>query len=569
MREHEPPDEDQLLRAVALQNAAAILAARQRAEQDLVRAKEALEARTRELARSLALTRATLEATTDGILVTDENGVVTDFNERYLALWQLSRDVIVSNRHGRIADTLVRHLVDGAGYLRRIDEIYATWPGETFDVLELRDGRVVERYSRTQVVDGRAVGRVWSFRDVTDERQARERERAARSEAERASAMKDEFLATLSHELRTPLNAILGWAQTLRLPAAAPEDVRRGLESIERNARVQAQLIEDLLDMSRIVSGTLRMDLQPVMPITAVEVALDTVRAAADAKGIHVLTTLDPLAGPVAADPGRLQQIVWNLLSNAIKFTGRDGHVHVRIRRVDTHVEVSVEDTGIGIPREFLPHVFDRFRQADGSSTRSASGLGLGLAIVKQLVELHGGTARAFSHGAGTGATFTVELPLVATPKGSRAQILPGIATSAEFQRLDLSGIKVLVVDDEPDARELVAHIVAECGAEVHTASAAAEALAAIERVLPHVLVSDIGMPEVDGYELLRRVRELGMARGGGLPAIALTAYARSDDRTRALHAGYLAHVAKPVEPTELAATVASVVGRTGSHLRD
>ena len=572
-------DETQLLRTVALQNAAAILAARQRVEQEL-------EARTQELAHSLALTRATLEATTDGILVTDQRGTVTDFNVAYLALWHLPAEIVVSSNHRQLAATRAEALADGRRFLERIEEIYATSPAETFDVLELADGRVFERYTRTQVVDGRPVGRVWSFRDVTDQRRAQdaaqraaeerrqllERERAARSEAERASAMKDDFLATLSHELRTPLNAILGWAQTLRLRPPGAEDLRRGLETIERNARAQAQLIEDLLDMSRIASGTLRVDIHPVMPAAVVEAALDTVRAAADAKRVHLTSALDPLAGPVAADPGRLQQVVWNLLSNAIKFTAKEGRVHVRLERVHSRVEISVEDTGIGIPPEFLPHVFDRFRQVDASSTRATGGLGLGLAIVKQLIELHGGTARAASRGLGTGATFTVDLPLMALPTPGAAD--PGrpaghTTAAVEFARVDLTGIKALVVDDEPDAREIVAVILQECGAEVFSAANAEEALATIERVMPHVLVSDIGMPNVDGYELLRLVRELGMAHGGGVPAIALTAYARAQDRTRALHAGYLVHVAKPVEPTELVATVASVVGRTGNPLRD
>jgi signal transduction histidine kinase/ActR/RegA family two-component response regulator len=398
-----------------------------------------------------------------------------------------------------------------------------------------------------------------------------ESERAARSEAERGSAMKDEFLATLSHELRTPLNAILGWSQMLRLRTMSPSDLQRGLEIIERNTRVQAQLIEDLLDMSRITSGKLRLDTQTMAPAAVVEAALDTVRAAAEAKGIRLTSVLDSAAGPVVGDPNRLQQVVWNLLSNAIKFTGRDGRVQVRLQRVNSHIEISVTDTGIGIAPEFLPHVFERFRQADASSTRPSGGLGLGLAIVKQLVELHGGSVRAASPGPDGGATFTVELPLMAVQReqpGARLHPAAHGIAALEFKRLDLAGIKVLVVDDEADARDLIARVLAECRAEVFTAGTADEALAAIERVRPHVLVSDIGMPNVDGYQLLRLVRELGLARGGGVPAIALTAFARSEDRTRALHAGFVVHVSKPVEPAELMAAVASVVGRTGDPAR-
>jgi CheY-like chemotaxis protein len=386
-----------------------------------------------------------------------------------------------------------------------------------------------------------------------------------------ASVMKDEFLATLSHELRTPLNAILGWSQMLRIPTMSEEDRQRGLEVIERNTRAQAQLIDDLLDMSRITSGKLRLEIQPVMPAVVVEGALDTVRAAAEARAIGLTSALDPAAGPVAGDPHRLQQVVWNLLSNAIKFTGRNGHVQVRVVRVNSHIEISVEDTGAGITPEFLTHVFDRFRQADASSTRAMGGLGLGLAIVKQLVELHGGAVRASSPGPGRGATFTVELPLMPIQgETSEGRLHPGTRSFAalEFKKLDLTGIKVLVVDDEADARELIARVLAECGAEVSTAGTAGEALAAVQDVRPHVLVSDVGMPDVDGYQLLRLVRDLGHARGGGVPAIALTAFARTEDRTRALHAGFLVHVVKPVEPAELVAAVAAVVGRTGDPVR-
>jgi len=394
-----------------------------------------------------------------------------------------------------------------------------------------------------------------------------ESERAARRDAERGSAMKDEFLATLSHELRTPLNAILGWAQMLRLPSMSEKDLQRGLEIIERNTRVQAQLIEDLLDMSRITSGKLRLDIQPVTPAVVVDAALETVRAGAEAKGIRLSSVLDSSAGPIMGDPNRLQQVVWNLLSNAIKFTGKSGRVQVRLQRVNSHIEISVTDTGMGIAPEFLPHVFDRFRQADASNTRASGGLGLGLAIVKQLVELHGGVVRATSPGLDAGSTFTVELPLIAVQRdASDSRVHPAAQRIAalEFKGLDLIGVKVLVVDDEEDARDLIARVLIECRADVVTAGTAEETLAAVERVRPHVLVSDVGMPNVDGYQLLRMVRGLGLARGGGLPAIALTAFARSEDRTRALHAGFLVHVSKPVEPAELMAAVASVVGRTG-----
>ncbi|MGZ5121819.1 MAG: ATP-binding protein [Burkholderiales bacterium] len=751
-------DEDRLLRSVALQNANSILLARQRAEQELISAKDALERKTRELAHSLSMMRATLESTTNGILATDDAGRVTAFNENYVKMWRVPGAIMESLDHRRILELNSQQFRDPGQFRVRIEQIYAASPPESFDILELADGRTFERFSKIQFLDGRNVGRVWSFSDITERRRADEAlhdetrilellnrtgttlsskldlqalvqavtdaatelsgakfgaffynvtdetgdafmlytlsgapreaferfgqpratslfgptfrgegvircddvlkdprygkwsphhgmppghlpvrsylavpvtsrsgdvigglffahpqtgvfterseriivgvaaqaavaidnarlfeaaqkaaeerrqllesERSARTEAERASAMKDEFLATLSHELRTPLSAILGWSQVLRLRTMGEAELRQGLETIERNARVQTQLIEDLLDMSRITSGKLRLDIQQVAPAKFIEAAAETVRPAAEAKSIRVETVLDPAAGPISGDPGRLQQVVWNLLSNAIKFTSRSGRVQVVLQRVNSHIEISVADTGIGIRSEFIPHVFDRFRQADASTTRTFGGLGLGLSIVKRLVELHGGTVRAKSEGEGHGTTFTVLLPLSAIRTNADAQdrIHPTTASALafDFHRSDLSGIKVLVVDDEPDARDLIQRVLAECHAQVLTAGSAAEALALVKAEKPHVLVSDIGMPDVDGYELLRRVRALGPTRGGNVPAVALTAFARSEDRTRALHAGFLVHVSKPVEPSELVATVASVTGRTG-----
>jgi signal transduction histidine kinase/ActR/RegA family two-component response regulator len=570
-----PGDEEELLRSVALQNAKSILLARQRAEQEMLRAKEELERRTHELAGSLAMMRATLESTWDGILVTDARGSVTHFNQRFVHMWRVPREIMATMEHRRILEFTCRQFAESQPFLARIDEIYAASQEESMDVLELADGRVFERFSAGQFVDGKSVGRVWSFRDITETRRAEderrqllESERFARAEAERASSTKDEFLATLSHELRTPLSAILGWAYILRSRRMSETELHEGLKVIERNARMQTELIEDLLDMSRITSGKMRLDVQPVEPATFIEAALETVRPAAEAKGITLSKLLDPAAGPVMGDPNRLQQIVWNLLSNAIKFTGKDGRVQVLLERVSSHVEITVADTGIGIKPEFLPHVFDRFQQADSSAARTAKGLGLGLSIVKHLVEQHGGSVHVTSPGEGQGATFSLQIPLTVVhrkpepgehrhPKG-----IGGITT--DFKRPDLSGVTVLVIDDQADARDLIQRVLAQCDAKVITASTAAEALTAVETERPDVLVSDIGMPDVDGYELLRRIRALGHAGGGRLPAIALTAFARSEDRTRALRAGFLVHVSKPVEPAELVATVASVVGRTG-----
>ena len=396
-----------------------------------------------------------------------------------------------------------------------------------------------------------------------------EAERRARAEAERASQMKDEFLATLSHELRTPLNAILGWSQILSGGARNEEDLAEGIQTIERNARAQTTIIEDLLDMSRIISGKVRLDVQRVDLATVVQAAADTVRPAADAKGIRLQLVLDPTAGPVSGDPNRLQQVFWNLMTNAVKFTSRGGRVQVLLERVNSHLEVGVIDTGDGIAAEFLPHVFERFRQADGSTTRRHGGLGLGLAIVKQLVELHGGSIRAKSPGVGRGATFTVSLPLTAIhedPQPSPQRRHPSARDGPLEQdtRARIEGVKVLVVDDEADARALVKRLLEDCKAVVTVAASVAEALERIVAERPDVLVSDIGMPGEDGYTLIQRVRALGPERGGAVPAVALTAYARAEDRMKAIMAGFQHHVSKPVEPAELITMVASLATRTG-----
>ena len=451
--------------------------------------------------------------------------------------------------------------------------------------------------------------------DIHDQKEAqREKEellaseRAARTEAERASRMKDEFLSTLSHELRTPLNAILGWAQVLRSPSGGQdgasasvldEDLELGLATIERNARSQAQIIEDLLDMSRIISGKVRLDVQRVDLAPVVQAALDTMLPAAEAKGIRLQTILDPQARPVSGDPNRLQQVFWNILSNAIKFTPRGGRVQVVLQRINSHLEVSFSDSGEGIAPEFLPHVFDRFRQADASSTRRHGGLGLGLAIVKQLVELHGGTVRASSAGPGAGTTFVVSLPLMiavnteaaagdASPSSQQAEgdqagmsgnerrhprAAGFAALGGEILGIKLHGLRVLVVDDEADARALLKRLLEERGAEVLVAGSAQEAFGLVVAKGPDVLVSDIGMPGEDGYSLIRRIRAHEENEAGGnvesaterkkLPAVALTAYARAEDRMKAVLAGFQMHVSKPVEAAELLAMVASLTGRT------
>ncbi len=753
-------DEENLLRSVAIQNASSILQARQRAEQELIQAKEALERKSEELAHSLAMMRATLESTTDAILVTDAAAKVTGYNEKYLALWRFPKDATASGKHQPLLTWAEKLFRDPQQFLDRIEEIYRTSPAESYDFQELNDGRTLERFSRIQYIEGHNAGRVWSFRDITEQRRteealrdetrilellnttgasltskldlqtllqtvtdagtklsgakfgaffytmqdsqgeafslytlsgapreafekfghprataifgptfrgegnirsdditqdqrygkmaphygmpyghlpvrsylsvsvisrsgkvlgglffghpepavftdrterlvvgfaaqaavaidnahlyeaaqksAQERtellesERAARAHAERMSDMKDEFLATLSHELRTPLSAILGWSQVLRRSKKSEADLEKGLETIERNARTQAQLIEDLLDMSRITSGKVRLDVQPLAPHSIIDAAVETIQPAADAKGIHIEMQLDQATGAISADPDRLQQVIWNLLSNAIKFTPKDGVITVRLAPVNSHIEIIVADTGMGIKPEFLAHVFDRFRQADASSTRRYGGLGLGLSIVKNLVELHGGTVSVASPGEGQGASFKITLPRITLSTSAcdklekdckAADVLP----LAGVKPVNLAGIKVLVVDDEADGRELMQRVLSDCGAEVLTAARAAEAIVLMETRHPDVLVSDIGMPDVDGFEMLKRIRAQELTKGASkVPAVALTAFARSEDRTRALHAGFLAHVSKPVDVSELLATVASVAGRTG-----
>jgi signal transduction histidine kinase/DNA-binding response OmpR family regulator len=387
-----------------------------------------------------------------------------------------------------------------------------------------------------------------------------ERERAARQEAETASRSKDEFLATISHELRTPLNAVIGW--TARARAKAPPELDRALIIIERNAQSQARIIEDMLDLSRVISGRLRLEIRPVALKEPVQGAVEAVRPAAEAKGVTVETDVfDP--APLNADPDRLQQVIWNLLSNAIKFTPRGGRVWVRARHEADKVTIQVIDTGEGMDPQFLPFVFEPFRQADGSTTRRHGGLGLGLAIVRQLVQAHGGVARARSAGLGCGATFEVELPLQSAEAARPIERLE-LDASSSYEKVDVSlarldGLKVMVVDDEEDARSLLVEVLGERGARVISAESVAHALAQFSVFAPDVLVSDIGMPEADGYALIRQVRRLGASAGGNTPAIALTAYARTEDVDRALDAGFQRHMAKPVDTQRLVNLIASL----------
>jgi len=405
------------------------------------------------------------------------------------------------------------------------------------------------------------------------EREASEqRERQARGQAEAANRTKDEFLATVSHELRTPLTAMLGWARLLHSRRMDVEKHERAVEAIERNAVAQAQLIEDLLDVSRIISGKLRLDLDEIDLHKVIAAAIDAVRPAMEARQIHFSSALDPAAGQVLGDPNRLQQVVWNLLSNAVKFTPKEGRVQLWLARINSHVELTVRDNGEGIDPQFLPRVFQRFEQQDNRESRAHGGLGLGLAISRHLVELHGGTIEASSDGPGTGSTFTVKLPLL--PLSARreakaaARVHPTLDRAVTLEcPAELQGLKVLVVDDEPDTRELVATAISGCGCVVHGAGSAREALDLVREFHPDVIVSDIGMPGEDGYELVRKLRRLPPEEGGRTPAAALTAYARAEDRRQALRAGFEMHLPKPVEPAELLAALATLA-RIGDAMR-
>lgn len=380
----------------------------------------------------------------------------------------------------------------------------------------------------------------------------------ALAEAETANRIKDEFLATLSHELRTPLTSLLGWSSVLREARRDEKLLNQGLDAIDRNARVQAQLIDDLLDVSRIVSGKLNLDVRPLDLALVARAAINIVQPGADAKSITLDYRAEPGLGAISADSARVQQIVWNLLSNAVKFTPQGGKITVRVEREGSNAKLTVQDTGQGIDPEFLPRVFDRFRQADSSTTRTFGGLGLGLAIVRHLVELHGGTVSAESEGVGKGATFAATFPLLT----GRAEPAAHVAEVNHSEIRSLDGLRVLLVDDEPEAREIISTVMSRTGAEVKACVCAGEALMTMVEWRPDVILSDIAMPEEDGYSFIDKVRLLPREKGGETPAAALTAYARDEDRVRALAAGYQMHIAKPIAANQLVTIVAKLAGR-------
>ncbi|WP_437281559.1 response regulator [Sorangium sp. So ce375] len=520
--------------------------------------------------------RVIISALEEGITLQDERGVIRTANASAERILGLPMAQLVGSTMLGPSCRLVRE--DGSPFP---SEMYpsqialrtgAPQSGVVLG-LERQDGSVAWLSVNAQPLrrsDGSVAGVVSSFFDITARKRAEEERQAllaaaqaARQEAEAASHLKDEFLATMSHELRTPLTAVLGWIRMLRTGKLAEDRRDKVLETVERNARAQAQLIDDLLDISRIMAGKLRLDVQPIDLVSVLDASLEVVRPAADAKGVRLEPLLEPGVGAVAGDAGRLQQVVWNLLSNAVKFTPRGGTVCVRLDRADASAEITVSDTGQGIEPAFLPYVFEQFRQAETGTTRKHGGLGLGLTIVKSLVEMHGGTTHALSDGEGRGATFIVRLPLAAPPshaRGRRLAPLPDIPAGSD-RPAELAALNVLVVDDEDDTRELVVTMLEQCGANVTAVASAAEALLAVKALQPDVLVSDIAMPGEDGYVLIRRIRALPAASGGRTPAVALTAYARTEDRMRALRAGFNTHVPKPIEPAELLTVLANMCG--------
>ena len=527
------------------------------------------------LSRQREWLRVTLSSIGDAVIATDTEGLVTFLNPiaQSLTGWtQEEAEQQPLEKVFHIINEDTRQTVENPAMRAIREGIIIGLANHT--VLIARDGREIaidDSGAPIQDASGTTVGSVLIFRDITERREdERTRaallaaERAARERAEEASRAKDEFVAMVSHEIRSPLNAILGWAQVLRSRRVDQAETDRAIETIERNARAQARLIEDLLDISRVITGKLVLNVRPVEPARIIEAAMESIRPAADARSIHMDVELEP-GLLVTGDPNRLQQVIWNLLSNAVKFTPTHGHVSIKLRRAGSHLEIIVRDSGAGISPEFLPFVFDRFSQASTSTERKFGGLGLGLAIVRHLVELHGGSVRAESAGAGLGATFTVTLPVRAVSDAREADAA-GAAESSDslVDSISLAGLRVMIVDDEPGTRELLTAMLTARGAEVKACASAAAALEAIATWRPFVLVSDIGMPDEDGYALIRKLRKLQPQCGGNTPAIALTAYARSEDRLRALSAGFQMHVPKPVDATELIVVIASLAERTG-----
>ena len=531
-------------------------------------ARHASEEQLRKVLEEQAYLAAIVESSDDAIISKDLKGVVRSCNAAAERMFGYSAAELVGKP--------IRLIIPADRQAEEDDIIARLRRGERMDhfqtVRRAKDGRLIDvslTVSPVRDASGRVVGASKIARDVTEQKRAaaeRERlleaERAARAEAERANRVKDDFVAMVSHELRTPLNAMLGWTQLMKRGRNDPALIQRGIDVVARNSRLQAQLISDLLDISRIVAGKLQIETRSVDLGAIVGQSLETMEEEARTKGVVIEPSLDDAGSLVSGDASRLQQICWNLLSNAVKFTPRGGRVSVRLTFDGPWARLEVADTGVGIRPEFLPHVFDRFQQADRSITRQFGGLGLGLSIVKHLVELHGGAVEAASEGEGKGATFTVTLPVLSDMTEQERRREPAASVEAGVA---LDAIRLLVVEDEADTLEFLRRLLTTHGATVLTAATASEALSLVRDERPDLMISDIGLPEMDGYDLIQNVRRQP-SPGRDIPAIALTAYARIEDRTRALRAGYQAHIAKPVEPSELLAMIASFVELTGAR---
>lgn len=527
-------------------------------------AKERLERKQVEAAlqASEAKFRRLAESNVIGFVFWDVSGKITDANDAFLQMVGYTQEDLLAGkvRWDNMTPPEYHHLDERAiEEMKKFGGAYSPFEKEYI----CKDGSRVPILLGGTFLDESHDQGVSFVLDLTGRKKLENQLRQQAEELVQANRVKDEFLAVLSHELRSPLNPILGWAKLLRTRKLSEATTTRAIETIERNAQVQTQLIEDLLDVSRIMQGKITLNVCPVNLASTVEAAMETVRLAAEAKSIKIQSLIDSSIGLVSGDPNRLQQVVWNLLSNAIKFTPTGGRVSILLERDDFYAQIQVSDTGKGIGAEFLPYVFDYFRQADASTTRKYGGLGLGLAIVRHLVELHGGTVSATSPGEGLGATFTVKLPLLKGELGRKKDESDNsLHPSSSLANPSLDGLKVLVVDDDADSREFITVVLERCKADVTPVASASEAIQALDNYKPDVLVSDIGMPGEDGYMLMRKVRARSPEQGGTIPAAALTAYARAEDRTQAISAGFQIHLPKPVDPSELAVVVASLAGR-------
>jgi len=527
----------ELLRSAALQTSKSILLLRVRAEQELLRTKEALELKTDELAHSLSMMRATLESTTDGILVTDGHARITGFNEKYVEMWRMPREIMDSGDADLLREYASGQFDDPGQFLAKVDEIDASSPPESFDVLGLADGRVFERYSKIQCVDERCVGRVWSFRDITERKRADEKLRAAKIAAEEGNKAKDDFIAVLSHELRTPLTPALAAASYLAEHEELPDQLREEVRAIRRNVQLEARLIDDLLDLTRIARGKIELHLDAVDVHEMLRNALDIVHEDIGYKELEVVTDFGAGDYCVTADPIRIQQVFWNLLNNAVKFTPKAGRITIRSRNDEQgHCLVEIIDTGIGIETGQHDRIFKAFEQGERAITRQFGGLGLGLTISKTLVDLHGGTITVQSAGKNKGATFEVSLSVFKDAHiAPRQSVASNGATPAKLQ--------LLLVDDHAETLRVLSGLLRKRGHEVSTADSFDGAVKLLEGERFDALISDIGLPDGDGYQLIREAKTRQPLKG-----IALSGFGMEDDMRASLESGFDYHLTKPIE---------------------